>query len=132
MPLELLLALVAGGIFAIAVLLHLTGRSRQAVLTHENSRAAWFRQFPADSITQVTPASSGQAALVITKAGPGLLWAFGADTVGRHLTITQVRETGTGLRFDFNDFAAPGVSLSLSEYERREWLAQVATAAETA
>ncbi|MBY6067545.1 hypothetical protein KUW17_12385 [Leisingera aquaemixtae] len=132
MPLELLLALVLGGISGIAVLLHLTGCSRQVVLTAASARAAWLRHFPGDSVITVLPAASGRAALVQTEGGPGLLWAFGADTVGRHLAVGQVRETGTGLRFDFNDFAAPGLSLPLPERERRTWLAQIATAAEAA
>ena len=82
MALELLLALVLGGISGIAVLLHLTGRSRQAVLGVETARTAWLRHFPEDSVLRVLPADGGQAALVLTSGGPGLLWAFGADTVG--------------------------------------------------
>ncbi|KIC28632.1 hypothetical protein [Leisingera sp. ANG-M6] len=130
MPLELLLALVAGGISGIAVLLHLTGRSRQRILGAGNTRADWLRHFPEDSVFKVLPAASGQAALVLTNGGPGLLWAFGADTVGRHLAAEQVRETATGLRFDFNDFAAPGLSLRLPERERQQWLALINTPAE--
>ncbi|MEW2913051.1 hypothetical protein [Leisingera sp. JC11] len=132
MPLELLLALVAGGISGIAILLHLTGRSRQAVLTAASARSAWQRHFPNDSVVDVLPAASGQAALVLTEGGPGLLWAFGADTVGRHLAAGQVRETGTGLRFEFNDFAASGLSLALPESERQQWMALIKTPAETA
>ncbi|MDC0658428.1 hypothetical protein N6L27_10510 [Leisingera sp. SS27] len=132
MALELLLALVLGGISGIAVLLHLTGRSRQAVLGVETSRSGWLRHFPGDKVLKVLPAASGQAALVVTGNGPGLLWAFGSGTVGRHLTGSQVRETATGLRFEFNDFAAPGLSLALPERERQQWLALINTPAEAA
>ncbi|KIC37989.1 hypothetical protein [Leisingera sp. ANG-M7] len=132
MALELLLALVLGGISGIAVLLHLTGRSRQAVLGIETARSGWLRHFPGDRVLKVLPAASGQAALVLTSGGPGLLWAFGADTVGRHLDGSNTCETATGLRFEFNDFAAPGLSLTLSESERRQWLALISPPAETA
>ncbi|MBY6139858.1 hypothetical protein KUV26_10465 [Leisingera daeponensis] len=132
MPLELLLALVAGGISAIALLLHLTGRSRQAVLGTGSARTAWLRHFPGDSVIKVLPAASGQAALILTGNGPGLLWAFGADTAGRRLTAGQVRETADGLHFAFNDFAAPSLALPLPEGERRHWLAQIAATAEAA
>ncbi|WP_264210973.1 hypothetical protein [Leisingera thetidis] len=132
MPLDLLLALVAGGISAIAALLHLAGCSRQMVLGPETARATWLRHFPQDPPARVLPAASGQAALVLTGSGAGLLWAFGAGTAGRHLSGCRIRETATGLRFDFNDFAAPGLSLTLPEGERRAWLARIATAAEAA
>lgn len=132
MPLELLLALVVGGISGIAVLLHLTGRSRQAVLTAGSARSAWLRHFPNDCVIKVLPAASGQAALVLTEGGPGLLWAFGADTVGRPLAAARIRETAAGLRFEFNDFSAPGLSLSLPESERRQWLELINTPAEAA
>ncbi|NSY37950.1 hypothetical protein [Leisingera sp. ANG59] len=132
MPLELLLALVLGGISGIAVLLHLTGRSRLAVLSAETARTGWLRHFPGDKISKVLPAASGQAVLVLTEGGPGLLWVFGADTVGRRLAESKIRETATGLRFEFNDFAAPGLSLPLSDGERLQWLALISPPEEAA
>ncbi|WP_027235134.1 hypothetical protein [Leisingera caerulea] len=132
MPLELLLALVAGGITAIAVLLHVTGRSRQAVLTAESSRAAWLRQYPQDRVQNVLPAASGHAALIAADSGPGLVWAFGADSVARHLGGAAIAESAGGLRISFKDFSAPGVSVALTRAERARWQAVIASGGETA
>jgi len=85
MPLNVLLIIIVGGIAAIALLLHLLGKSRLAVLTQEDARSAWHRHFPDDEILDLTVAHDGHAALVQTSQGPGLLWSFGADTVARHL-----------------------------------------------
>ncbi|WP_323783402.1 hypothetical protein [Leisingera sp.] len=128
MPLELLLALVAGGIAAIAAILHLSGRSERAVLTAETARAAWLRHCPGDSIRNVRPAADGQAALIAAQSGAGLVWAFGAATVARHLSGAEVSPSPNGLRFDFNDFSAPGLSLTLTAAERKHWQALIAAA----
>ncbi|MCF6430832.1 hypothetical protein [Leisingera sp. MMG026] len=132
MPLELLLALVAGGISAIAVILHLSGRSERAVLTTETARKAWLRHCPGDSIRDVLPAAGGHAALVAAQSGPGLVWAFGADTVARHLHAAAVSPSPAGLRFDFKDFSAPALSLALTGTERAHWQALIAAAAQEA
>lgn len=85
MPLPVLLTLVIGGISAIAILLHLSGRSALRVIDPEDAHADWHRHFPDDRIRSVLVARDGHAALVETDQGPGLLWAFGADTAARHL-----------------------------------------------
>ncbi|MEX5599919.1 hypothetical protein [Pseudophaeobacter sp. C1-32P7] len=121
MPLEILLIMVIGGVSAVAAILHLSGRSEQTVLSVEDARAEWHRHFPDDVILQVLIAENGHAALVQTEGGTGLLWAFGADTVARHLIDFDVFETGTGLRLEFHDFGTPGVSLSLAPHERADW-----------
>ncbi|PCJ06843.1 MAG: hypothetical protein COB16_12260 [Rhodobacteraceae bacterium] len=121
MPLHILLILVAGGIGLIAVLLHLSGRSAQTVMTSEEARNAWLRQFPEDDIRQVLIAQDGHAALVQTPNGMGLVWAFGADTVARHLTGFDLTDTKRGLRVNFHQFAAPSSSLTLTETERADW-----------
>lgn len=121
MPLPLLLILVIGGISAITLLLHLLGKSRLAFLTAGDARNAWHRHFPDDDIQNVTVAQNGHAALVRTDQGPGLLWSFGADTVGRHLHDFDLIETPDHLRVIFHDFTAPRVSLHLTETERSRW-----------
>ena len=121
MPLTLLLALVIGGIAGIALILHLTGKSAQTMLTPEDARAAWHRHFPDDLITEVLTARDAHAALVMTSQGPGLLWSFGADTVARHLRDFDLIDRPDGLRIAFHDFTAPHVTLHLTDAERRDW-----------
>lgn len=122
MPLELLLILVVTGIAGIAVLLHLLGRSDQARLFVEDAHTHWHRHFPDDHIIDATVSADGRAALIRTDQGAGLLWAFGADTVGRHLTDFDMIETPTGLQIRFHDYATPKVSLHLAGQERAHWI----------
>jgi len=121
MPLNVLLILVIGGIVAIALLLHLLGKSRLTVLSQEDARSAWHRHFPDDEILDLIVARDGHAALVQTGQGPGLLWAFGADTVARHLREFDLLQNPDHLRVIFHDFTAPSVTLHLSEAERPLW-----------
>ncbi|MGR3760467.1 hypothetical protein ACUXV3_10110 [Roseobacteraceae bacterium NS-SX3] len=128
MPLEILLILVIGGISAIAVLLHATGRSAPVQLDAASARRAWLRHAPDDTVHDVTLAASGHAALVQASSGPGVVWSFGADTVARHLRDTKIRPAPAGLRLSFHDFGTPGVTLTLTEDERARWR-QLMTAA---
>ncbi|MDF1715339.1 MAG: hypothetical protein P1U75_01510 [Antarcticimicrobium sp.] len=121
MPLTVLVSLVAFGIAGIALLLHLAGRSKRCVLTREGAEAAWQRHFPGDIVEQITVARDAHAALVLTHLGPGLLWAFGADTVARRLEDFDLIDTGDRLRVVFHDFAAPSVTLVLDDFERPHW-----------
>lgn len=126
MPLPLLLILVIGGIAAIALLLHLMGKSRLSVLTPQTARAAWLRQFPDDRIADVVVARDNHAAIVQTDQGHGLVWSFGADTVARPLRDFDLIETPEALRVVFHDFTAPRVTLHLSETERPRWQTLIA------
>lgn len=124
MPLEILLILVVGGIGAIALLLHLSGRSRQTRLDESAARAAWLRQFPDISVRDVLLAQTHQAALITTATEPqglGLVWSFGADTVARDLLAAEVKVSGRSLRIRFNDFAAPQAILRLPPPEAAHW-----------
>ncbi len=121
MPLSVLVSLVVVGIAGIALLLHLAGRSKRCVLTREDAEAAWERHFPGDIVEQITVSRDGHAALVLTHLGPGLLWAFGADTVARRLEDFDLIETGDGLRVEFHDFTASSVTLVLDDFERPHW-----------
>lgn len=122
MPLPVLLVLVVGGIAAIAVLLHLTGRSQALVMSPEMALAAWARHFPGDDTVEALVTPDGHAALVLTRQGNGLLWAMGADTVARRLRDFDLIETAEGLTILFHDFTAPRVTLRLDEFQRRRWL----------
>ncbi|MFC4218035.1 hypothetical protein ACFP4H_08550 [Pseudophaeobacter arcticus] len=124
MPLELLLILVVGGISAIALLLHLTGRSRSSVMTDTQARQAWLRQFPESPIAKLTLAEDGQAALIQPEDGRaplGLVWSFGADTVARFLEHVEVDKAKQGLHLNLADFSAPGVQLHLNDSEAEQW-----------
>ena len=121
MPLDILLILVIGGISAIALLLHLLGKSRRVVMDAEDARGHWHRHFPDDTVVDVTVAHGGHAALVRTGQGPGLVWAFGADTVARHLRDFDLVDAPHGFDVMFHDFTAPKVALHLDDFERPRW-----------
>ena len=121
MPLELLLILVLGGIAGIAGLLHVLGKSARTVLDANSARAAWVRQFPDTPVDDVSVSRDGHAALVRTRHGMGLVWAFGADTVARRLQDFELAAQGTALRVRFHDYTAPGVTLHQSPHERDTW-----------
>lgn len=121
MPLEIVLVLVIAGIGAVAALLHLSGRSKRTVMLPEQARADWVRHFPDDIVIDVTVSNDGHAALIRTEQGPGLLWALGIDTVGRHLLDYDLVDHSDGLHVIFHDFTAPQVTLHLTEDERTRW-----------
>ncbi|OIQ41132.1 MAG: hypothetical protein BM560_10835 [Roseobacter sp. MedPE-SWde] len=124
MPLELLLILVVGGISAIALLLHLSGRSKPKVMTEPQARAAWLRQFPESPIADLTLARDGHAALIQTaddSAPLGLVWSFGADTVARFLEDAKLSPCRQGLHLRLADFSAPKVQLHLGQAEAALW-----------
>ena len=124
MPLELLLILVVGGIAAIALLLHLTGRSGLTVLDEGQTRKAWVRQFPESPIADLTLARDGHAALIRTaddSAPLGLVWSFGADTVARFLDDAKLSPCKKGLHLRIADFSAPAVQLHLNQPEAMLW-----------
>lgn len=121
MPLHILIALVVGGIGGIALLLHLTGRSRTVVLTADTAPALWLRHFPDERVKSVTVAKNGMAAWIMTDVGPGLVWVFGADTVARRLREHSVTSKPGALRVRFHDAAAPWVSIELEPDERATW-----------
>jgi hypothetical protein len=121
MPLNVLLILVVVGITVTGLLLHVLGKSRRLLLTTEDARSAWHRHFPEDEIHTVTVTQDQHAALVQTTQSAGLLWAFGADTVGRHLLDFDLIEKPDGLTVIFHDFTAPRVYLQLSPTERPRW-----------
>lgn len=124
MPLELLLILVIGGIAAIAVLLHLSGRSQERLLDDAEARRAWHRQFPESRIAEQIVAQSGHAALIRdtdASAPLGLVWSFGADTVARTLQDVTLHQTPNGLSIRFADYSAPHVRLQLTATETQRW-----------
>lgn len=125
MPLSVLLVLVVAGIAGIALVLHLTGRSDRLVMAPEDALAAWARHFPGDDAVEAMVSQDGHGALILSRAGPGLVWAVGADTVARRLRDFDVIETADGLSVRFRDFSAPRADLKLAPEMHRQWLARM-------
>lgn len=120
-PLEILLAMVVLGIAGIAVLTIWLGLSQQRALSEDTAQADWLRHFPDDVVQSVWISSDAHAALCLTDAGPGLLWAVGADTTARRLGAARVTDTRGGLDIVFDDFTAPRVHLRLYDDARLVW-----------
>ena len=121
MPLEILVALVVGGIAGIAVLTHFLGWSRQVPFTADSARAAWLRAYPDDAPEALIVARSGQAALVQTSQGAGLVWRFGADSTARMVRGARVASGRSGLRIVLADPGAPVVKVRLDPDEIALW-----------
>ena len=69
MPLDILLLLVIGGLGAIALLLHLSGRSEQRVLDDDSARSEWLRHFPEHEVREVVLSRNRHAAPLRLDAG---------------------------------------------------------------
>lgn len=112
MPLEWLVSLVLGGIGGAALLTWALGWSRPFRIGDEaTARAEWLRHWPDDRVETVHLAPDGQAALVLTGRGRGLLRSFGADTVAHYIRAATATETVLSL--DFGDFGSPPARLRL-------------------
>lgn len=122
MPLSILLPMVVLGIAGIAVLLHVLGLSRPALLADAGvARAAWLDEFPTDAPTRITLSHDNRAALVETAKGAGIVWPMGADTTARYLTDAQITRTATGLRINLPDYTAPRIDVTLDTSEANRW-----------
>ncbi len=122
MSISVLIALVAGGIAGIAVLLHVMGLSRRMPMSPEDARAAWHREFPDDEAVEVMVTPDGLAALILTREGRGLVWSMGIDPAARRLHDFDVTEDPNGLTIRFSDFSAPRVRLYIPPESREIWL----------
>lgn len=107
-------------------LLHLHGYSRQPTLRSESTAwDHWLRHWPDDHVTDLTICHSGSAALMHTSHGPGLLLAFGADTVARRLHGASVVQSRNGLTIRLPDFAAPRVHIRMDPNEATYWAVRI-------
>ena len=122
MPLTVLIPMVVLGIAGITLLLHVMGRSTMASFESEEAAArAWLREYPDTPAARVILSHDRHAALIETARGPGIVWPMGADTTARFLRQARITRTGTGLRVDLPDFAAPHIHLSLDQDEADLW-----------
>lgn len=130
MPLSLLLPMVILGIAGIALLLHVLGLSRPALLANKAAaRAAWLREFPDDAPSRITLSHDNHAALIETARGHGVVWPMGADTAARYLTGAQITRTEAGLNISLPDYTAPRIRLQLGADELESWPALMERAA---
>ena len=126
MPLHILLPLVVLGIAGIALVLHLLGYSRRATIRDRaHAERLWRHHWPEDEVSDALVATDGHAALVQTARGPGILWAFGADTSARLLAGARLMPGNDALRLRLRDFTAPSVTLRLPPDEARTWQAVI-------
>lgn len=130
MPLSLLLPMVILGIAGIALLLHVLGLSRPALLANAAAaRSAWLREFPDDAPGRITLSHDNHAALIETAQGHGVVWPMGADTAARYLTGAQITRTEAGLSISLPDYTAPRIRLRLGADELESWPALMERAA---
>jgi hypothetical protein len=124
MPLSILLPMVIAGIAGIALLLHLLGLSKPALIADEaHARRAWLREYPDDPPLRVMLCRARSAALIETARGYGVVWPMGADTTARPLAGARLAATGSGLTLDLPDYTAPRIRLRLSPEEAAQWQA---------
>lgn len=122
MPLSILLPMVVLGIAGVAVLLHLMGLSRPAVLEDAAAaQRAWMDEFPEDPPKRIVLSHDRHAALVETEKGRGVVWPMGADTTARYLEGAKISRTVKGLRIDLPDYTAPRILLTLNDDEADQW-----------
>lgn len=121
MSISVLIALVAGGIAGIVLLLHVMGLSRRMPMSPEDARAAWHREFPDDEATEVMVTPDGLAALILTHEGRGLVWSRGIDPAARYLRDFTVTEDSDGLTIRFSGKPACRIRLEIPAESRDIW-----------
>lgn len=126
MPLEVMASIVVVGLLAVYVMMRAMKFDQTLALTDEAiARAEWG----ADNVTApadvVILAQSGQAALVRSRRGWGVLWVMGLDATSHDLAGADVQAHPKGLLLKFRDFAAPSVVLHLTSEEATAWRAQI-------
>ena len=127
MPLEWMLALVAGGIAGIAALTWALGWSAPLRLGTPSEACRWWdRERPDRPARGAALAADGRAALIATEAGPGLVRVMGQDCTTHDLDGASIRAAPGGLDIRFPDFAAPRLRVRLDEGgDRAAWAALI-------
>ncbi|WP_425097605.1 hypothetical protein [Tropicibacter sp. S64] len=129
MPLHLLVPLVVGGIFAIMIATVVMGMNKPRRFESEaDARYAWEREFPQIEVKALALSRAGNAALVDTMIGPGLVFAIGADSTARLLSGTRTTRTENGLTLHLPDYTAPTVHLALDPEEASVWATRIEAA----
>jgi hypothetical protein len=133
MPLDWMLALVAGGIAGIAALTWALGWAAPLRLATPREACRWWdRERPERPARGATLAAGGHAALIETEAGPGLVWVMGQDCTTIDLAGAFIRPAPDGLEIRRPDFAAPRLRVRLDAgCDRAAWAALITDPAPT-
>ena len=125
MPLSVLLPLVVLGIAGIVLLVLWLRPTPPLVMTEDSALEIWNHRNPLAPADRVDLHPTGRFALVHTPAGPGLVWAMGADPVTRLLQPPpRVRTTPRALKLKLQDVTASAVTIPFDDPATRDrWLA---------
>lgn len=125
MPLQVLLPLVVIGIAAIVLLIRAMRPTPQLTFASPaQAKDIWNHRNHDCEATGARLNNAQTHALIQTRQGVGLLWAFGADPVTRHFRPpVACRQTSKGLRLVTHDFTAPLIDIPLTDEKNRyAWL----------
>lgn len=118
MPLPFLIPLVVGGFAGIAGTLHLSGlAAKRRFAAESEARDAWRRAVPEAEIRQVALSRDGRAALIVTKMGPGVVWAMDAGGAARLCPGARIESTRRGPVLHLSEGSTPGIPLALPKTE---------------
>lgn len=122
MPLEVLASIVVVGLGLVYAMMKVMKFDRQLRLSGaDDVRAEWAADNPTAPAQEVIVALAGQAALVRSRRGWGVLWVMGIDTASHDLAGASVHPHKHGLKLKLHDFSAPSVVLTLTEDEIPVW-----------
>ncbi|MZR13571.1 hypothetical protein GQE99_11145 [Maritimibacter sp. DP07] len=122
MPLWLLGIIVVVGLTAIWVFMRLYGFDKSLKLTHEMAGQEFTTDNPGLVAEDIVLARSGQAALIRAAGDTYVLWVMGQDVATHNLARARVTEAPEGVTLRLPDFAAPKVTIHLTDDEKRTWL----------
>ena len=129
MPLWLLGSIVVVGLAAIWLIMRVYGFDRPLVLTHEIAADEFTTDNPGLVPEDIHLAKSGQSALIHAGGSTYVLWVMGQDVATHNVARARVSEADTGLTLRLPDFAAPRVTLTLTEDEKARWKPMIEEAA---
>lgn len=124
MPLTLLGPIVAIGLALIALALWVMGFGNTPPLDKDAVSRAIAREFDVPP-SDILFSPDERAALVQTPVGPLIAWRMGADVALRRLGRARCETTDGGLRFHFDDLAAPPLTVPLPQEARAAWEARL-------
>ncbi|MBV6634654.1 hypothetical protein [Mameliella alba] len=126
MPLPGLVTLVALSVAGTAVVMQVTGVSRaRRFTTAEAAGRVWLRAFPDVAVTGVTLCRSGQAALIASTRGPGLVRSMGTNGSACFLTGATVLPSSGGVTLHLPDDSVPRVRLELEPEDVAHWTQRI-------
>lgn len=126
MPLEIMASIVVVGLALVYAMMKVWKFDRCLVLSDDRiAQAEWGADNPTAPAQEVIVAASGQAALVRSRRGWGVLWVMGLDTASHDLNGARLSDHPKGLHLKLPDFASPSVVLQLTPDEVPLWRKQI-------